>query len=396
MWKRFAQHLRCPVSGEGLTLVPFKETDVLITDQIAASVEAAGHSRPGRDFCRRTEAGVLLAPSSGLLYPIARGVPLMHPFETTAHAQFVREYSSQLAKLRPRYRFPSCAPKPCERAFLRAFGREWDGGGKAVGAGANGGDHEDRRLLTELGLRQARRTPQILLDVGCGLGRTTAQARRHLKGEAIGIDLNFSVVTASERFRGNPLLHFVQASPFYLPFEPGTFDLIYSRGVLHHTYDPHEALLAVAKYCRPGGRFYLWVAGPAAKHTAFDRVAHAADTALRPILSVAPTVIGTAMLAPFALGSLGLNRLRRRRNQNLPPRTFDDALHVARDHFAPRYAHRYDASQVVEWFREAGFEGIEVIDGSGAPDGLNGDARPNTGVRAERPLARSSQASVSH
>lgn len=395
MWKRFAQQLRCPVSGEGLTLVPFKETDVLITDQVAASIEAAGYSRPGRDFCRRTEAGVLLAPSSGLLYPIARGVPLMHPFETTAHAQFGREYSSHLAKLRPRYRFPSCAPKPCERAFLRAFGRDWDGASRGSGAGVNG-DHEDRRLLSELGFRQARRAPQTLLEVGCGVGRTTAQARRHLKGEAIGIDLSFSVVTAAERFRGNPLLHFVQASAFYLPFEPSTFDLIYSRGVLHHTYDPREALLAVAKYCRPGGRFYLWVAGPAAKHTTFGRVAYAADMALRPILSVAPEVIGTAMLAPFALGSLGVNRLRRRRNQNLPPRTFDDALHSARNHFAPRYAHRHEPSEVMEWFREAGFEGIEVIDSNGGPDGLNGDARPNTGVRAERPLARSSHASVSH
>src|SRR5262245_21575198 len=142
MWKRFAHHLRCPVSGEGLTLVSFKETDVLITNRIAADVEAAGYVNPGRDFYQRTEAGVLLAPSSGLLYPIVRGVPLMHPYHTAAHAQFVREFPAELAKLRPRYRFPSCVPKPCERSFLRAFSREWMEP-RTVVANGNGGSGED-------------------------------------------------------------------------------------------------------------------------------------------------------------------------------------------------------------------------------------------------------------
>jgi hypothetical protein len=125
-------------------------------------------------------------------------------------------------------------------------------------------------------------------------------------------------------------------------------------------------------------------------------VAEAAEMALRPILSRAPGgVLGTALLTPIALGSIGINRLRRRWNGSLPPFTFDDALHSARDHFTPRFAHRQQASEVVEWFREAGFESIEVVDWRDIPSTDHDDHR-NTGVRADRPLARSSRASVSH
>lgn len=389
MWKRFADHLRCPVSGEALTLVPFNETDAIVTDAMAASVEEAGYSSTDRDFYRRVEAGVLLAPSAGLAYPIARGVPLMLPYETTLHAQFARDFSTQFARLGPRYRFPSCAPRPGEHAVLRSFSREWAGYKYDGVIWDVTYEDNDRRLIAELGLDQPPCAPQKLLEVGCGIGLTTSQARRHLKGDAVGIDLSVAVVGAVEHFRNHPLLHFVQASAFCLPFEPEAFDVIYSRGVLHHTYSTREALLAVAKYCRAGGRFYLWVYGPGSVNdTPFRRVAYVAERALRPILSRAPEPIGTAMLAPIALGYVGYNRLRRRWDESVQPFTFDRALHSARDRFTPRYAHRQPASQVIEWFREAGFDSIEVVDWRDIPTADQDDYRRNTGVRGARPMTR--------
>jgi len=394
MWKRFVQHLRCPVSGEALTLVPFKEADVLITDQMSATVEAAGYSHPGRDFYRRIDAGVLLAPSAGLLYPIARGVPLMHPSETVAHLQFVREFSAALATLGPRYRFPSCSAQPCEHAFLRSFNRSWaDDAHKRAVTDAHE-DDDDRRLLAEIGLPSSPASPQYLLEVGCGNGVATAHTQHHLKGEAVGVDLRFDIVGAAERFQANPLLHFVQASPFSVPFAPSTFDVIYSRGMLQHTHAPREALLALAQYCRPGGRFCLCVHGPGAAHgTRWQRVAYAAETVLRPILSHAAGVLGAVVLAPIALGSVGLHRLRGRRNGNDGRFTFNRALHSVRDRVTPRYAHRHDASEVVEWFREAGFESIEIVDGRDRSHrGHDVDSHDN--VRGDRPLPGTVRAST--
>ncbi|HEY1304491.1 MAG TPA: methyltransferase domain-containing protein [Vicinamibacterales bacterium] len=390
MWKRFVHHLRCPVSGEPLTLVPFQEADALVTDQMAAAAEAAGYSRSTREFARRVDAGVLLAPSAGLAYPIARGVPLMLPYETALHAQFAREFSGELSNLGPRYRFPSCCPRPGEHALLRSFSRKWAGYRYDGVIWDVSWEDNDRRLVTELGLRQLSNAPRNLLEVGCGIGLTTAQAQRHLKGDAVGVDLSLPVVGAAEHFRGHPLLHFVQASAFYLPFESGAFDVIYSRGALHHTDSTRDALMAVAKHCRPGGRFYLWVLGRGSVNdTAFRRMAYAAEIALRPILSRAPGVISTAMLAPIALGYVGFNRLRRRSNGSVQSFTFQGALDSARDRFTPRYAHRQDAEQVVAWFREAGFEGIEVVDWREIPSADQDDYRRNTGVRGARPAAAS-------
>jgi SAM-dependent methyltransferase/uncharacterized protein YbaR (Trm112 family) len=397
VWKRFAHQLRCPVSGEALTLVPFKETHAHLTDDIAAAAEHAGIAPTDPAFSTRVEAGVLLAPSSGLQYPIARGVPLMLPYQTSLHHQFERDFSRDLTKIGPGFRFPSYSPRPGEQAVLRSFSSEWAGYKYDGVIWDVSYEDNDRRLVAELGLHGEIAKPQTLLEVGCGIGLTTAQARRHLRGDAVGVDLSLAVVGATEHFRGNPFLHFVQASAFYLPFEPASFDVIYSRGVLHHTYSTHDAVLAVAKFCRPDGRFYLWVYGPGSKDdTLFRRVAYAAEIALRPILSRTPGAVGTVVLAPIALGYVAYNHLRRRWDGTVQPVTFDRGLHLAFDRFTPRYAHRQPASQVVEWFREAGFETIEVLDWKDIPSADQDDYRRNTGVRANRRVTPTVHPQVSH
>ena len=44
-----------------------------------------------------------------------------------------------------------------------------------------------------------------------------------------------------------------------LPFPPGSFDHIYSIGVLDHTPDPRGAFLGLAALLKPGGRISVWV-----------------------------------------------------------------------------------------------------------------------------------------
>jgi hypothetical protein len=129
--------------------------------------------------------------------------------------------------------------------------------------------------------------------------------------------------------------------------------------------------------------------------TALQRMASAAGTALRPLFDRAPEPIGTAMLASLALGYVGVNRLRRHWDDNVPPFTFDRALMSARDRLAPTYAWRQRASEVMDWFREAGFEAVEVIDWHGTPTDGTHDER-HTGVRGSRPINGSVRASVSY
>jgi hypothetical protein len=105
------------------------------------------------------------------------------------------------------------------------------------------------------------------------------------------------------------------------------------------------------------------------------------------VLSRAPSAVGTAVLAPIALGYVGYNRLRRSADRTVQPFTFTRALHSARDRFTPRFAHRQPANEVVGWFRDAGFQGIDVVDWTQIPSSDRDDYRRNTGVRGYRALA---------
>jgi SAM-dependent methyltransferase len=51
--------------------------------------------------------------------------------------------------------------------------------------------------------------------------------------------------------------HFLQMNLFRPVFKPGSFDLVVSSGVLHHTSDPFGAFQSISRLVRPGG--YLMV-----------------------------------------------------------------------------------------------------------------------------------------
>jgi SAM-dependent methyltransferase/uncharacterized protein YbaR (Trm112 family) len=367
-----------------LQLVSFKEHRERLSAEHFRRAEQLGVAA-GDDFSRRVETGVLLAESGRVLYPIARGLPVMLPYETAIHRQFEEEFDRALRPFRPRYAFPAIDPKPGEHAVLRSFSREWAGYQYDGVIWDVSYDDNRRRFVAEIGLTVPPTTGPTFLEVGCGIGLTTAQAHDHLKGDAVGMDLSLAVLGAANNFRANPFLHFVQASAFYMPFATESFDVVYSRGVLHHTYSTREAFKSVAQFTKPGGRLYLWVYGPGSiNDTMFRRVAYAAEATLRPVLSRAPSAVGTAVLTPIALGYVGYNRLRRARDRTVQHFTFFRALHCARDRFTPRFAHRQSASEVASWFREAGFSSIHTVDWQQIPSVDRDDYRRNTGVRGER------------
>jgi SAM-dependent methyltransferase len=257
MWKRFAKTLRCSITGEALDLVAFSEEKQLTSPSDARRAERAG-IRCDADFACRVESGLLLAESARVAYPIARGLPVMLPYETGIHRQFEEKFARELRRFRPRYAFPDLMPERGEHAVLRAFSKEW-AGYQYDGVCDVSPDDNQRRFIAEIGLDAPPTPSPTFLEVGCAAGLTTMQAHNHLKGDAVGVDLSLAVLGASRNFRANLFLHFVEASAFHLPFAPASFDVVYSRGVLHHTYSTHEAFKSVAQFTKPGGRFYLWV-----------------------------------------------------------------------------------------------------------------------------------------
>lgn len=95
-------------------------------------------------------------------------------------------------------------------------------------------------------------------DIGCGSGLPALAACKCGASEVVGIDIDPDSVAASQRTFAEhaPAARatFSQASIFDIsPASFGTFDIVYSWGVLHHTGDMKEAIRIAASFVRPGG-----------------------------------------------------------------------------------------------------------------------------------------------
>lgn len=93
-----------------------------------------------------------------------------------------------------------------------------------------------------------------LLEVGCGMGTDLLQFARG-GAQVTGVDLTPRSIEISRRH-----FHVYGASGDFaisdgenLPFADGSFDVVYSNGVLHHTPDTAGAVREVHRVLRPGG-----------------------------------------------------------------------------------------------------------------------------------------------
>lgn len=106
---------------------------------------------------------------------------------------------------------------------------------------------------------------KTFVDVGCGSGLFSLAAFRLGACRIVSFDINPLAVTCCERLRereGNPgSWEILQGSALDESFMKslGTFDFVYSWGVLHHTGAMWDAIGHTAGLVREGGRFYLAV-----------------------------------------------------------------------------------------------------------------------------------------
>jgi len=110
-----------------------------------------------------------------------------------------------------------------------------------------------RQLQSAIGFE--RTSGLRVLEIGCGCG---SEAERFAGAGAhyTAVDLtNAAVSITRERFQlANLQGSFVQGDAEILPFTDGSFDLVYSHGVLHHTPDTRRSIREVYRVLSPGGR----------------------------------------------------------------------------------------------------------------------------------------------
>lgn len=98
----------------------------------------------------------------------------------------------------------------------------------------------------------------LALDVGCGSGRWTRLIAPKL-GWVEAVDPSSAVFVALQNCRDLNNVRVCQASVDNLPFHPGSFDLVFSLGVLHHVPDTAAAIRKCADMVKPGGLFLVYL-----------------------------------------------------------------------------------------------------------------------------------------
>jgi len=94
-----------------------------------------------------------------------------------------------------------------------------------------------------------------IIECGCGTGQLTnflSVAGR----TTVGSDMCLNSLRMAQGFKEKNALkraHFIQMNLFRPCFAPGTFDLVISSGVLHHTADPRLGFDTIAKLVKPHG-----------------------------------------------------------------------------------------------------------------------------------------------
>lgn len=97
---------------------------------------------------------------------------------------------------------------------------------------------------------------QIIIDVGCGVGRYL-RVLRYLDCSPIGVDQSYQTLfEVKSEMKDVELLN---ASNLNLPLKDNFGDWIISAGAIHHTGDTRKAFEELVRICKPNGRIYLMV-----------------------------------------------------------------------------------------------------------------------------------------
>jgi SAM-dependent methyltransferase len=297
-----------------------------------------------REAAGRIETGTLRCSECGAAYPIVRSIPRFVPMSNYADG-----FGFQWMK-HARTQYDSCSGMTISRD--RFFGQTgWP----------------------------ASMRGETILEVGCGAGRFTEQAAS-TGAMVVSTDLSVAVEAndASNGMKDNVLI--VQADLFRLPFRDGGFDRLFCFGVLQHTPDPARAFFDLPRYVKSGGHLAVdiyrrwgffkqltitkyWARRLTAR-VAPERLYRLCERYLAIMWPVSKVVrriplVGTPLL--WRLLVADYSNTYALSDEQLREWAVLDTF----DMLSPRYDAPQTVETVVEWFRKAGLDRIDV-EGRGA------------------------------
>lgn len=208
-----------------------------------------------------------------------------------------------------------------------------------------------------------------VLDAGCGPGRFTVVAAQ-TAGHVVGLDFGDHVDRAAQRCREFPNTDFVQGSALQPPFAPGTFDYVFTIGVLHHTPDPRLGCVSLGELVAPGGAMSVWVYPP---EYWGDPLRRYVNRRLHARLSRLPPQDALDICARwlYPLGRIQTVLASRRWTKVLGAPLFvltvprhprrEVMISTIYDRFCPPIISTHNYEEVAEWLRDAGFNRLRRL-----------------------------------
>jgi len=216
-----------------------------------------------------------------------------------------------------------------------------------------------------------------VLDAGCGNGSYAYYAASY-GAEVVAIDFSDAVSIAQENTK-NMDVQIVRADITHPPFKEGTFDYIFSIGVLHHLPEPETGFHQLVLLLKPGGLISIWVYGRAKQWAAvyfyepFIKITHRLPHRLLYYLCYLPATI----MEITNCGYLLLKRIHLKKIASfLPFKYYADyhfsvKLNDAFDVFATPSAQYYADDELYSWFKKNGLKKILITE-EGVSKGLKG------------------------
>jgi SAM-dependent methyltransferase/uncharacterized protein YbaR (Trm112 family) len=223
--------------------------------------------------------------------------------------------------------------------------------------------HSQEEELQDFFLRTTVNGPflqgKTILDAGCGIGRLSLSVAR-LSKEVVGMDFSAGADEAFLRNQGAENMHIVQGDILHPPFREGSFDLVYSKGVLHYVPDVRGSLIALATVVKPGGSLSVTI------NPRLPRAFESFSNGLRRVTTKLPmnmVYLASHVCVPLLEIPWRWSGLQRRRIE------WKERAHMIFNWLSSEHLNTASGREMAEWFAHIGFEGIRL---SEVPVGITG------------------------
>jgi ubiquinone/menaquinone biosynthesis C-methylase UbiE len=220
-------------------------------------------------------------------------------------------------------------------------------------------------------LKVDRGVPWVL-DAGCGSAEKASWlARIRPDVQVVGLDQSGSLAVSRSRYADLRNLHLIRGDVLQLPFSLGTFPLVMSIGVLHHTADTRLAFERLAEMVSSEGMLLTWIYPRPDEDPFWAALYRQRDIHFLGLASRLPHRLlftlchlhAMAMFLPMA--RLSYRYLKTHRFPFMPSRLsmwefYKSQVFLSFDNLMPKYQFRHAAEEVVAWYHELGFPTVTM------------------------------------